>query len=320
MLYNEMESCGKMEQNLNQYKIFFTVAKIGNISHAAEALYISQPAISKTISKLEEDLNTTLFIRNSRGVILTSEGKILFEHLKTAFDAISIGEEKIKQINTLGIGHLKIGASATFCKYLLLPFLKGFIKEYPHIKISIECQSTFHTLRLLENNKIDIALVVKTDSYKNLEFYSLGEFQDIFVATNTYLENLNLRETNTNQLHEQYEIDLFKNANLMLLDEQNITRLYVDNYFKMNNIEVKHILEVNNMDLLVEFAKISLGVACVIKEFVKGDLDSGRFIEIPLATPINKRTAGFAYSKNTPPTDSMKSFIDYYESHDIHNL
>ena len=306
-----------MEQNLNQYKIFYTVAKFGNISHAADDLFISQPAISKSISKLEDDLKTTLFIRNSRGVSLTGEGKILFEHLSTAFDAISIGEEKIKKINALGVGHIKIGASATFCKYLLLPYLKGFIEKYPHIKVSIECQSTFHTLKLLENNKIDIALVVKPNSIKNIDFFSLGQFQDIFVATNTYLENLNLREANVKLSREQYEEALFKSANLILLDEENVTRLYIDNYFKMNNIEVKHILEVNNMDLLIDFARISLGVACVMREFVKEDLESGLFTEIPITRPISKRTAGFAYLKNTPPTDSMKSFIDFYTNYNV---
>src|SRR5690554_564742 len=109
------------EQNLNQYKIFYTVAKFSNISHAAEELYISQPAISKAISKLEGNMNTKLFIRNHRGVIMTNEGEILFEHLKTTFDAIHIGEERIKKINDLGIGQIKIGASTTLSKYLLLP-------------------------------------------------------------------------------------------------------------------------------------------------------------------------------------------------------
>ena len=250
-----------MEQNLNQYRIFYITAKIGNISHAAETLYISQPAVSKAISKMEKDLNTKLFIRNSRGVSLTAEGNILFEQLKTAFDAIDAGEEKIRQINTLGIGHLKIGASATFCKYLLLPYLKGFIKKHPHIKISIECQSTSHTMKLLESNKIDIALIVRTEGYKNLDFYSLGEFQDIFVATSSYLENLNRRESNIQLPAKKSEAEIFENANIMLLDEENITRLYVNNYFQKNNIEVNQLLEVTNMDLLIEFAKISLGVA-----------------------------------------------------------
>ena len=303
-----------MEQNLNQYKIFFTVAELGNISHAAEKLYISQPAISKAISKLEDGLNTTLFTRNPRGVVLTSEGKILFEYLKTAFEAIGIGVEKIKKINELGIGHLKIGASATLCKYILIPYLKGFIEKYPHIKISIECQSTYHTLKLLENNKIDIALVVKSENEKNIEFYPIGEFEDIFVATDTYLENLHLRENNPQQTAKEVELELFKNANIMLLDEENVTRLYVDNYLNRNNIEVKHVLEVNNMDLLIDFAKIGLGVACVIKEFVIQDLKSGIIKEIPLANQLEKRTVGFAYNKSILPTNSVQSFIDFYRN------
>lgn len=300
-----------MEQNLNQYRIFYAVAKSGSISRASQMLYISQPAVSKAVIKLEEELGAKLFDRNSRGVSLTFEGKILFEQVQTAFEAINAGEEKIRLINSLGIGHLRIGASATFCKYLLLPFLKGFIKEHPHIKITIESQSTSHTLKLLQEGKIDIALVVRTDNFKNLEFYSLGQFQDIFAATEDYLQNLNLRSESSNLSKEEFEVQLFKNANIMLLDEENITRLYVNNYFRMNNIEVNQILEVNNMDLLIEFAKISLGVACVIKEFILSDLKNGRLLEIPLSKPMAKRTAGFAYLKNAPFTDSMKYFMDY---------
>lgn len=302
-----------MEQNLNQYKIFYTVAMLGNISHAAEKLYISQPAISKTISKLEEGLNTTLFTRNPRGVILTSEGKMLYENLKVAFDAIEIGENKIKKINELGIGHIKIGASTTLCKYILLPYLKGFIEKYPHIKISIECQSSYHTLKLLENNKIDIALVVKPEIEKNIEFYSVGDFEDIFVATEMYLENLNLREDNFQKSKKEFELELFKNANLIMLDEENVTRQYVDSYLNKNNIEVKNILEVNNMDLLIDFAKIGLGVACVIKEFVLTDLQSGVIKEISLANQIDKRTVGFAFSKSVTQSNSVQNFIDFYK-------
>ncbi len=301
-----------MDQNLNQYKIFYTVAECGNISHAAEKLYISQPAISKAISKLEDGLKTTLFVRNPRGVILTSEGKVLFSHLKTAFEAINSGEEKIKKINELGIGHIKIGASATLCKYILIPYLKGFIEKYPHIKISIECQSTYHTLKLLESNKIDIALAVMPESPKNLEFYPISEFEDIFVATETYLENLHIRENNFQKTPKEVELELFKNANLMLLDEENVTRLYIDSYLNRNNIEVKHVLEVNNMDLLIDFAKIGLGVACVIKEFVFQDLKSGLIKEISLENPLEKRTVGFAYSKSVTPSNSVQNFIDFY--------
>lgn len=302
-----------MEQNLNQYKIFYSVAQFGNISHAAEKLYISQPAISKAITKLEENLNTTLFTRNPRGVILTNEGKILYEQLKIAFDAINIGEEKINNINKLGIGHIKIGASATLSKYILLSYLKGFIEKYPHIKISIECQSSNLTLKLLESNKIDIALIVKPETDRNIEFSPVGKYEDIFIATQTYLDNLHMRENNLDD-ENNFEQNLFKNANLMLLDEENVTRMYVDSYFKSNDIEVNHVLEVNNMDLLIEFARIGLGVACVIKEFVFDELKNKSVVEIPLQKRFDKRTIGFAYHKNAELSNSVKSFVDHISS------
>lgn len=143
-----------MENTLSLYHIFYTVARHGNISKAANELYISQPAISKAIKKLEESLSVTLFHRNSRGVTLTDEGKVIYNQTVLAFEALEKGEEDLKRIRKLGIGHLRIGVSTTLCKYLLLSYLKEFVERYPHIKITIQCQSTFDTMELLLKDKI----------------------------------------------------------------------------------------------------------------------------------------------------------------------
>ena len=87
-----------MEQNLSQYKIFYDVAKAGNISRAAKELYISQPAISKAIGKLEDSLGLSLFTRSSRGVQLTAEGEILYQHTRDAFEALERGEQELRRI------------------------------------------------------------------------------------------------------------------------------------------------------------------------------------------------------------------------------
>jgi DNA-binding transcriptional LysR family regulator len=291
-----------MEENLSLYHIFNIVAEAGNISHAAKQLFISQPAVSKAIQSLEENLKTTLFIRSSRGVKLTEEGKLLYEYTRSAFDTIRRGEANLKRIHELGIGHLRIGASTTLCKYLLIPYLDGFVRENPHIKITIDNQSSSHTLKQLENNTLDIGLVAKPANADIFHFISLGEIEDIFVATRTYLNNLKLRENSS---------DIFSSANIMLLDEENVSRKYIEDYFKTNSIEPEHILEISNMDLLIEFAKTSLGVACVIKAFVQKELEEGSLIQIPLKTPVNKREVGFSYAKNAYLSDSMQKFMDF---------
>ena len=291
-----------MEQNLSQYKIFYEVAKAGNISKAAKELYISQPAISKAISKLEDSLGLSLFTRSSRGVQLTSEGEILFEHTREAFDALDRGEQELKRIQEFDIGHLRIGVSNTLCKYILLPYLKTFIDQYPHMKVTIESQATAQTLARLEQQKIDLGLVAEPSVRRDLAFIPVMDIQDTFVTTPNYLENLYLREGQ--------DTSLFETGNIMLLDTSNMTRHHVDEYMAENNIFPHQILEVTTMDLLIEFAKIGLGIACVIKELVQKELDSGMLVEIPLDIPIHRRTIGFAYH---PANQAMalKTFLDF---------
>ena len=296
-----------MNQNLSAYRIFYTVANAGNISKAAKELYISQPAISKSIQKLEDGIGCKLFLRSSRGVTLTEEGELLYSYVKNAFETLTLGEEKLHRSIELGVGHLKIGVSSTLCKYLLLPYLKEFIKRHPHISISITCQSTNDTLKLLEENKIDIGLIGKPDDTKNIQFDYLEEIEDIFVATKDYLRNLKMRGVTKSHI--------LQNSTLMLLDKHNMTRQYIDDYLQINHIHVQDSIDISDMDLLIEFAKIGVGVACVIKSFVTSELADGTLIEIPLGIPIHKREVGFAYKTQLKPSKSLRAFIEFYRGY-----
>ena len=296
-----------MNQNLSSYRIFYTVANTGNISKAAKELYISQPAISKSIQKLEESVGCKLFSRSSRGVVLTDEGKLLYEHVSEAFETLTMGEEKLKRSIELGVGHLKIGVSSTLCKYLLLPYLKEFIRQNPHISISISCQSTNDTLKLLEDNKIDIGLIGKPENLKNIHFDFLEEIEDIFVAAKDYLRNLKARGIQKDHISQS--------STLMLLDKNNMTRQYIDDYLQENQIIIKDSIDISDMDLLIDFARIGVGVACVIKNFVREDLENGTLMEIPLGFPIHKREVGFAYKTTTKPSKSLAEFIHFYKTY-----
>ena len=300
-----------MDQNLSQYRIFYAVAKAGNISRAAKELYISQPAISKSISKLEDSLNTVLFTRNSRGVQLTDEGQVLFEHTRDAFEELAKGEQELKRIREFNMGHIRIGVSNTLCRFIMVKYLKGFIEQYPHIKITIESQPTTQTLSMLEQQRIDIGLVVEQKSAKSMNFITVMDIEDIFVATPSYLENLKLREG--------ADTDVFQSGNLMLLDKNNITRHYIDDYMSVNEIVANNLLEVTTMDLLIEFARIGLGIGCVIKEFVKEDLDSGRLAQLKLDTPIHKRTVGFLW-QSSRTSKALDTFIRFCKEQNSQNL
>lgn len=294
-----------MESNLNLYYIFYVVAGCKNISSAAKELYISQPAISKAISKLETNLDTTLFLRNSRGVTLTQEGQYLYEQVKHAFHFIQNGEEKIKKMNELGVGHITIGVSTTLCKFVLLPYLKEFIKKNPHTKIKICCLTSSETLNALENGTVDIGFIGLPEKTKDLEVLPFMEIHDTFVTTPNYLDHLKIRENAAEEA-------LLEHAVFMMLNSENISRKYVERYLSSHNMELSDIMEVGNMDLLIEFAKIDLGIACVIREFVQKELDSKELIELSLGEEIPQRNAGFLFRSMTlKENPAVKGFLDF---------
>lgn len=297
-------------QNLNLYHIFYVTAGCGNISSAAKELYISQPAISKAISKLESNLSTTLFTRNSRGVKLTLEGEILYKQLDMAFHAIRQGEETLKRNGELGVGELSIGVSTTLCKYVLMPYLQRFIRENPYVKVSISCQSTYETIAALESGKLDIGLIGEAEKMDNLDFYPVREISDVFVTTKEYMDFLQKKSGITGPIRNKDAADLLSMSTLLLLDQNNITRQYIDKYMILHGISAEQQIEITTMDLLIEFSKIGLGVACVIDSFIEKELTEGTLIRFPMPSRIPARKIGFACKGNTTPTVSTKKFLE----------
>lgn len=290
-----------MEQNLNLYYIFYVTAQCGNITKASQALFISQPAVSKAIKKLEENLGTPLFRRTSRGVSLTEDGQLLYRHVEDAFSSLNAGEDFLARRRRLGISRLRIGASTTLCKYILLPCLQSFIQEHPHVRVTISCQSTYQTLSLLEERKIDLGLIGEPQSLgTGYVFLPVQSITDTFVSTRSYLKNLKIRENNT---------DLLQTAAFMLLDEENITRQFINTLLQEQQISLRNVLEVSTMDLLIEFARIGLGIACVIREFVHEDLQKGRLCEVPLGIRFNPRQIGIVYRREDEEYTAIKEFL-----------
>ena len=283
--------------NLSRYKIFLAVAECKSISKAATQLYISQPAVSITIKKLEENLNTTLFIRKSKGVELTENGKKLYENAKRAFNILLDTEDRLKfHQNT---GYLRIAASNVLCKYFLMPYLKEFTSLYPNTDISITCTSSSAACSMIEQCNIDLALVAKPENLGAAVYHSLGVIEYIFVCTPAYREKLNCNND-----------AIFEHGNIILLDKDNVSRRHLNSYYAQNKITPLHILEVNEMDLLIEFAKMGIGVSCVVKQFVEHELNEGSLIEIELSKPIAPREIGFLYNRIQPMNENILKFIN----------
>lgn len=295
---------------LNLYHIFYTVAQCGNISAAAKKLYISQPAVSKSISRLEENFSSPLLIRSSRGVTLTENGQLLYRYLETAFQAIRQGEEMISRNDLLGAGSLSIGVSTTLCKYVLLPYLQDYIAANPYVKVSLSCQSTYETMVSLENGTLELGLVGESDRLESshLVFLPIQEIHDIFVCSPEYLRKLQITENE----------DLLTQGTFLLLNKNNVTRQYMDKHMLLQNITMEHQIEVTTMDLLIDFARIGLGIACVIGEFVQAELKEGSLVECSIREPIPSRRIGFAYPRSAKTSAAVNAFLEQFS--DMHSL
>ena len=291
--------------SLNLYHIFYTVAQCGNISAAARKLYISQPAVSKSVSRLEESFSSPLLVRSSRGVTLTENGRLLYKQLETAFQAIRQGEEMISRNDLLGAGSLSMGVSATLCKYVLLPYLQDYIAENPYVKISLSCQSTHETITALENGTLELGLVGESERLEGsrLNFLPIREIHDIFVCSPDYLSKLHTRPK------EDFQQEILPQVTFLLLNKDNVTRQYIDRHMLLQGITVEHKIEVSTMDLLIDFARIGLGIACVIGEFVRDELQKGSLMECSIREPIPPRRIGFAYPRSARPSAAMSAFL-----------
>jgi LysR family transcriptional regulator, transcriptional activator of the cysJI operon len=293
-----------MDNNLELYKIFYTVASCGNISLASEKLFISQPAVSKMIKKLEDATGITLFWRNSRGVKLTEEGKVLYEYVEKALNELTLAEKVLVKLKKKELGSIKLGVSTTLCKHFVIPRLKNFIRDHPKVEIKIINKATFESLKLIEKGEIDLCIVSEVSDLMQGDYFNfikLSQIQDIFVASKEYLDTLKISEKD----------DIFSAGTLMLLEKDNISRKYIDRYFETNNIVVNPEIEISNMDLLTEFAKIGLGITVSIRDFIRKELQEGSLIEIPINPPIPKRNIGVVFHKSIPLSMAAETFLEY---------
>ncbi|MCX7920695.1 MAG: LysR family transcriptional regulator [Clostridia bacterium] len=287
--------------NTELYRTFFTVAQEGSISKAAELLYITQPAVSRAIQQLEEKSGCALFFRTPRGVTLTKEGAVLYKYIEQAFNFIYLGEKKLSEVKELKKGEITIGVSDTICKHYLLPHLKIFNHTYPGIHIHVTNHTTPVITDLLKKGKIDLGIVNLPIEDGELIIHKIMDIQDCFVAGEKYKKLAS----------SPVSVKDIVNYPMLLLEKDSNSRVYIDKYLAQNHITLQPEIELGNFELLVQFAMIDFGVACVIKNFVNYELDKSLIYEIKLLEPIPPRHIGTVHLNSVPLSAASKKFLSF---------
>ncbi|MGI5998105.1 MAG: LysR family transcriptional regulator [Lutispora sp.] len=288
-----------MVVKLELYRVFCEVAKQKSLSKAASSLYMTQPAVSQSIAQLERELGLRLFTRTSKGVILTNEGKLLFEYANSAINLINKGEEKLEEWKNLSAGELKIGVGDTISRYFLLPYLEKFHKLYSNIKLKIMNNTTLELCALVKSGEIDIAICNLPIEEPALEIIKIMDIHDIFVCGNVYKEKLS----------SALSLKELSNLPLILLEPKSNSRRYVEKFFLSKGISIKPEIELGSHDLLLEFARINLGVSCVIREFSQEYLKKKELFEIKLNENIPERSIGICFLKSVSLSPTSERFV-----------
>lgn len=290
-----------MSVKLELYKVFKEVAEAGNITAAAQALFISQSAVSQSIKQLESELHTRLFARNSRGVTLTGEGRMLYEYVRSAMGLLETGEAKLSQTRELQMGQLSIGASDTVTSQFLLPYLDSFHRQYPAIHIQIVSGRSHKVLGMLQSGKVDIAFASTPQESSSLEMHNCFETHSVFVASADY-------PCDFDHVYTLQEIAAFP---LILLERKASSRLYLEKFFLHNGLHLHPEIELGARSLLVDLARIGFGVAGVTREFVQQELESGVLRELKLDFEIPPRSVDMCVLQDVPLTAAAQRFYDF---------
>ena len=291
-----------MNIDFELYRVFYTVANNGNITKASEELNISQPAISKSIKNLEEQLGGNLFVRTKRGVILTEEGKEFYSYIKQAIEYINNAENKFTELVNLETGCIKIGVSATLTKEFLLPYLEKFHEIFPKIDIQIITNISSELLPKLRNGLIDIVILnlVRENYGNDIDIIKCKKINDCFVVNQKYLDLVN-KDLSIKDLNKYPLILQTKGSN---------TREFLDNFASAYDIVLKPNMELASYSLVLEFAKIGFGIGYVTKDYIKNELKNNELYELKIKEKIPSRYIGIALSKNHVPNFSTKKLIE----------
>ena len=296
-----------MLTKLENYRVFCKVAQHKSFSGAAQELFLSQPAVSQSVRQLEEQLGMQLFVRSSKKVELTPQGSILYEYASSALGLLESAEQQLSGLQTLGAGQLRLGAGDITARHLLLPALERFHQLYPKVHLSIFNRTSASSLELLHAGRIDAAFVNLPIEDDRITVHWESPVQDIFVAGQKFAE---LKEHISSEIPQNRPARQLARLPLIMLEHKANSRVYVQRFFLRQGVELQPEIELASYELMGELARINLGVSCMVRQFCRQELQSGKLFELSLTEPVPPRSIGMVSLKGVSLPPSVSRFVE----------
>ena len=291
--------------NLDLYRVFYTVAKSGSLTKAAEELYISQPAVSRSIKQLELQLGVSLFTRTHRGMKLSAQGgKIIFEQVERALQLLESAENCITEMKTTPTGTIRIGASDTIFEYFLADKIVDFHNRFPAVKIDLLADFSPDTIEKLKEDKCDVAFVnlpISPDPELRLHGNCM-RLNDIFIAGQGF----------EGYKEEKNSLSSLQKLPLIFMDKNTVSRKSLDNFLSSVGVSLTPAIEVGSWDLMKRLVARGMGVGVIPKEYAIKELEDGLLFELQTDVSLPVRSVGMLLSKTAPVSYALHSFIQEF--------
>lgn len=286
---------------INEY-YFYRIALAKNITKAAEDIHISQPALSKAMSKLEKKMGCQLFYRNKKGVELTQAGKILFDGVKQSMDIMENTVQQISRISYSDYGEVTIGGGDDLFIYFMIPVIREYCNMYPNVVIKELIHSNSeHTIHSLVQKNIDIGLLNKYVSNDKLEFAKIAEMHEVVVTGEKYAALAKVSPLKWSTLTE---------FPIVMHCENTYTRQLFDERMEKIGVKIKPSMEVGSTAIMLNLALQNFGLAIVTKEIAQMDSRYTQLTEIPMAPVLESRDTYVAWNKEVQMTSCLEKLIE----------
>lgn len=292
----------KNDINLNLYKVFYDVSKYGSFSKTAEFTYTTQSSISKSIKKLEEELNTKLFYRKPHGIELTQEGKSVLYYVEKAYGNLLTAERIIKETDNLERGKLNIGLPSYISSFYFMDKIIDFYKKYPNIEITLINGNRESLLDLLNKHQIDFFIYsspiiedIKDEDIKVIKLYPIR--YTFFCKKDEYEKYKNIKT-----------IKDIENVPLVLPVPGSNNRRFLDEILLKNNVSINKSINIHTSEGIITGVKNNLGIGYIISDIIKDD-DNFKCIDID--TKLHEEEIALIYNKKFLTKAPIKFIKDY---------
>lgn len=286
------------------YRIFYYVGRYKSFSTAAKMLGSNQPNVTKVMNKLEQQTGCTLFVRSNKGITLTAEGKLLYEHVRVAYGQLMLAENELERAAGLENGIINIGASETALHGVLLSVLGIFHKEYPNVRIHLSNYNTPQALQALKQNLVDFCVITApSDIPKDFYVADIMEYTEKLIASDDFVFN---------SKKDVFMPEELAGLPLVALEEGTGTYEYYNRVFAEHGCQFSPDIQVATSDLLLPLIENNLGIGFVPEFMIENRCNGKKLRQLHVKAEMPARKICLVENRNKSSgvaVDTLKKAI-----------